>query len=126
MNNILRKIVLTAALTGCYPFCLIYGQSTYGTEQFISSEKVMDAFTISASGKSARLLISSKEWPGVTRAFRDLQTDKGYEFPMEYFLDLGRKLQWDPDIERFKDDAEADSMLSRPQRAPYGTNFIKL
>jgi predicted dehydrogenase len=30
-----------------------------------------------------------------------------------------RKLHWDPAKERFNNDDEADSMLSRPQRAPY-------
>ena len=30
-----------------------------------------------------------------------------------------RKLYWDPVMERFKNDDEANSMLSRPQRAPY-------
>ncbi len=30
-----------------------------------------------------------------------------------------RKLHWDPAKERFNDDDEANSMLSRPQRAPY-------
>jgi len=32
---------------------------------------------------------------------------------------LGRKLKWDPDAERFVDDAQADSMLSRKQREPW-------
>ncbi|MCJ7449011.1 MAG: Gfo/Idh/MocA family oxidoreductase [Bacteroidales bacterium] len=41
-------------------------------------------------------------------------------------MKLGRKLTWDPDKERFVNDAEANSMLSRPQRAPYGTNYIKI
>ncbi len=41
-------------------------------------------------------------------------------------MKLGRKLEWDPEKERFVNDAEANSMLSRPQRAPYGTNFIKI
>jgi predicted dehydrogenase len=41
-------------------------------------------------------------------------------------MKLERKLVWDPDTERFTDDAEANSFLSRPQRAPYGTNYIKL
>jgi hypothetical protein len=31
-----------------------------------------------------------------------------------------RKLYWDPVKERFKNDADANAMLSRPQRAPYG------
>ena len=39
-------------------------------------------------------------------------------------MKLGRKLNWDPEKEKFINDAEADSMLSRPQRAPYGTNNI--
>jgi predicted dehydrogenase len=34
-------------------------------------------------------------------------------------MKLGRKLYWDPERERFKNDEEANSMLSRPQRAPY-------
>ncbi len=41
-------------------------------------------------------------------------------------MKLGRKLIWDPGREMFTGDAEADSLLSRPQRAPYGTNYIKL
>jgi hypothetical protein len=41
-------------------------------------------------------------------------------------MKLGRKLNWDPDKERFVNDDEANSMLSRPQRAPYGTNYIKI
>lgn len=41
-------------------------------------------------------------------------------------MKLGRKLTWDPDNEKFIGDDEANSMLSRPQRAPYGTNYIKL
>jgi hypothetical protein len=32
---------------------------------------------------------------------------------------LKRKLYWDPVNERFHNDDEANSMLSRPQRAPY-------
>jgi predicted dehydrogenase len=31
-----------------------------------------------------------------------------------------RKLYWDPAAERFKNDEEANAMLSRPQRSPYG------
>ncbi len=32
---------------------------------------------------------------------------------------LGRKLRWDPQREIFPDDAEANALLDRPQRAPY-------
>jgi myo-inositol 2-dehydrogenase / D-chiro-inositol 1-dehydrogenase len=35
------------------------------------------------------------------------------------------KLEWDPKSERFKNNDQANSMLSRPQRYPYGTNYIK-
>jgi len=41
-------------------------------------------------------------------------------------MKLPRKLYWDPVKERFKNDDEANVMLYRPQRYPYGTNFIKL
>jgi predicted dehydrogenase len=32
---------------------------------------------------------------------------------------LGRKLKWDPEAERFKDDAEANALLTRPRRKGY-------
>jgi len=41
-------------------------------------------------------------------------------------MKLGRKLFWDPVREKFINDDEANSMLSRPQRYPYGTNYIRL
>jgi len=41
-------------------------------------------------------------------------------------MKLGRKLIWDPDKEKFVNESEANSLLSRPQRAPYGTNYIKM
>ncbi|MEQ9289704.1 MAG: Gfo/Idh/MocA family oxidoreductase [Cyclobacteriaceae bacterium] len=40
-------------------------------------------------------------------------------------MKVDRKLEWDPKAERFKNDDEANSMLSRPQRYPYGTNYVK-
>lgn len=41
-------------------------------------------------------------------------------------MKLGRKLAWDPDKEVFINDSEANKMLSKNQRAPYGTDYIKL
>ncbi len=41
-------------------------------------------------------------------------------------MKLGRKLTWNPDKEVFLNDNEANGMLSRPQRAPYGTDYIKI
>ena len=39
-------------------------------------------------------------------------------------MKLPRKLEWDPTAERFRNDDEANSYLSRPQRFPYGTNYV--
>jgi hypothetical protein len=41
-------------------------------------------------------------------------------------MKLGRKLPWDPIAEKFGNDAEANKTLSRAQRAPYGTDYIKM
>lgn len=40
-------------------------------------------------------------------------------------MKLPRKLYWDPVNERFKNDDEANAMLSRPQRYPYGVQYIE-
>jgi predicted dehydrogenase len=40
-------------------------------------------------------------------------------------MKINRKLYWDPEAERFKNDDEANKMISRPQRFPYGTNHIE-
>jgi hypothetical protein len=34
------------------------------------------------------------------------------------------KLLWNPKTEKFTNSEKANAMLSRPQRAPYGTNAI--
>jgi predicted dehydrogenase len=41
-------------------------------------------------------------------------------------MKVGRRLEWDVDAERFVNDEEANSHLSRPQRAPYGTDYVKV
>ena len=38
----------------------------------------------------------------------------------------GQTLYWDPVKEQFKNNAEANKLLSRPQRYPYGTSYIKM
>jgi len=38
----------------------------------------------------------------------------------------GQKLYWDPIKEQFKGNHEANKLLSRPQRYPYGTSYIKV
>lgn len=40
-------------------------------------------------------------------------------------MKLGRKLTWDPAKEEFVNDPEANSHLSRPQRRPWGTDYVK-
>ena len=55
-----------------------YGSPAAGsadTSSIVSTHKVASAFTLSSSGKSAPLVISTSDWPGVIRAFKDLQTD---------------------------------------------------
>jgi len=39
-------------------------------------------------------------------------------------MKLDRELTWDAQAERFPNDEEANRRLSRPQRAPYGTDYV--
>ena len=41
-------------------------------------------------------------------------------------MKLPRKLYWDPLRERFRNDDEANAMIARPQRHPYGTNYVNI
>lgn len=41
-------------------------------------------------------------------------------------MKLPRKLYWDPAKERFNNDDEANALASRPQRHPYGTNYVEI
>ncbi|MGY6743225.1 MAG: Gfo/Idh/MocA family protein [Cecembia sp.] len=41
-------------------------------------------------------------------------------------MKVGRRLEWDVAAERFVNDDEANAYLSRPQRAPYGTDYVKV
>jgi hypothetical protein len=58
-------------------FPLLFAGAQSINESFITTDVGKGKFTISADGKSAPLLISSNEWPGVIRAFKDLQSDIG-------------------------------------------------
>ncbi|MEO8659614.1 MAG: Gfo/Idh/MocA family oxidoreductase [Bryobacteraceae bacterium] len=40
-------------------------------------------------------------------------------------MKLGRELKWNPAVERFVNDDEANALLLRPQRKPYGTDYVK-
>jgi hypothetical protein len=37
---------------------------------------------------------------------------------------LGRKVNWDPKVEAFVNDDEAQRMASRPQRAPFDYSLV--
>ena len=39
-------------------------------------------------------------------------------------MKIGKKLYWDPKKEVFNNNVEANKLLSRPQRFPYGTNYV--
>jgi myo-inositol 2-dehydrogenase/D-chiro-inositol 1-dehydrogenase len=41
-------------------------------------------------------------------------------------MKLGRRLAWNPVTEKYGNDTEANATLSRPQRKPYGTSYVKL
>ena len=40
-------------------------------------------------------------------------------------MKLNRRLNWNPQKEQFMNDDQANNMLSRSQRKPYGTNYVK-
>jgi hypothetical protein len=71
----MRKIILLIITTGSFLLQDLQSQPSFGTESFISNEK--GVLTISSAGKSAPLLVSKDDWPGVVRAFKDLQSDIG-------------------------------------------------
>jgi hypothetical protein len=56
---------------------IINAQPVNDKETFITTEKGKGKLAISVSGRSIPLLVSSKDWSGVTRAFKDLQSDIG-------------------------------------------------
>lgn len=41
-------------------------------------------------------------------------------------MKFDRKLEWDNDTERFVNDEEANALLRREQRKPYGTDYVKV
>jgi hypothetical protein len=53
--------------------CRLAAQPSYGTKSFISND--FGPFSIHSDGKTAPMIIGSEEWPGVIRAFKDLQSD---------------------------------------------------
>jgi hypothetical protein len=56
---------------------ILSSQVIPGEASIITTEKVRGGFSISSSGKSSSLLVSSDDYQGVKRALKDLQTDIG-------------------------------------------------
>lgn len=74
-QNFIRIKYLVLMLGNAVLFSDLKAASQSDTSQFVTGLKEQSAFTLSSAGKSAPLVVSSKEWPGVIRAFRDLQND---------------------------------------------------
>ncbi len=72
-NFIPKCLIVTALIFPCFLSGKLPAQPSYGTRSFISYGK--GSFAIYSSEKPVPLLVSSDDWPGVTRAFRDLQSD---------------------------------------------------
>ncbi len=76
VNNLLKRqlrfLIYTAMLIG-----LPVTVSAIGGSSYISTTGGKNQFTLSASGTSTTLCISSKDFPGVVRALKDLKSDIG-------------------------------------------------
>jgi hypothetical protein len=70
----MQRLIFVAFLT-VLSLNELQSQPTFSTKSFIDTDK--GAFTIYSQGKQAQLLVSSADWPGVIRAFTDLQNDIG-------------------------------------------------
>ena len=68
----MKRLILTPLLAAFYITCL-QSQPTFGTKSFIDNEK--GSLSIYSEKGKAGMLISSSDWPGVKRAFTDLQSD---------------------------------------------------
>jgi hypothetical protein len=69
-----RLIYLFIALINIYN---LNAQLFPGEDNYITTMKEKNCFTLSATGKSSPLLISSGDFAGVRRTFKDLQSDIG-------------------------------------------------
>ena len=79
-----NRTILKFRLNYCRVFLLsavaIYGSPSTGsadTSSIVSAQKQHQPSPSHLPGRNAPLLISSEDWPGVIRAFTDLQTDIG-------------------------------------------------
>jgi len=88
------KLRITNLLNLKLHYCIFYSLVLFlsatvyaiGESDYISTSGGKDFFTLSESGKSTTLFISSTDYPGVIRALKDLKTD------------IGRVTDTEPDI----------------------------
>ncbi|WP_231425536.1 glycosyl hydrolase 115 family protein [Pedobacter sp. Leaf250] len=66
----MKKFILLIMLFGLKNICL-----AAGADPFISKTQTHGSFSIASKGKVSSILISGNDWPGVTRAAKDLQGD---------------------------------------------------
>ena len=71
---IINITVLLIAIVGFYN---CQAADVTDTLHIVAKHRGEGMFTLSVSGKSAPMIISSDEWPGVVRAYEDLQEDIG-------------------------------------------------
>jgi hypothetical protein len=71
------KLIISGLLISTSVLCTSAAASVTDTLSIVSTQKVASAFTLWSPGKSAPLVISSEDWPGVVRAYKDLQADIG-------------------------------------------------
>lgn len=69
------KPIIAVLLISTSVLCTSEATDVTDTLSIVSTQKDASAFTLSSSGKCAPLVISTSDWPGVIRAFKDLQTD---------------------------------------------------
>ncbi len=92
-NEYAMSKFLTTLLLITFQLKIIQAQTTIGTVPFISPDS--GAFAISQNKIQSRLLISPGDWPGVIRAFKDLQTDIGKVTSMTPVLQYDKHLKSD-------------------------------
>jgi hypothetical protein len=72
-----RLVILLGLVLSILPTTFSFSQAldSRKSESYILTQKVRGAFTLSASGKSAALCVSSDDYPAVIRVAKDLQAD---------------------------------------------------
>jgi hypothetical protein len=67
------KRILLSLFGFVLAFSLLFSQS--GSNTLVSFQKKAEFFPLAVSGKPVPLYVSSEDWPGVIRAFKDFQAD---------------------------------------------------